>query len=281
MRRSILPSRATVVTSLVVAALVAHAPSAVAADPPSADQIVAQMKSALEPAKPSFRRFEMTVKQGGEQRTFELIQARKPLADGPRSVTVILAPDDAKGLAYLVAEKGSDPDNREWLYIPVVRRVRELVPAENYTSFLDTDFTYADLGFLDPHMTNKLLGVDNAGGKTLYRVESIPGSTTKQWYYSRIVTSVDAETLLPVKREFYSPSNMLFKVERFDDISRVDGIATPFRITMENLPAKSSTELHVVDLAYSAEMPDEIFSPDKLSTLAGVALWKPKASASK
>ena len=251
---------------------------AFADDAPSADQIIGQMKAALEPPKASLRRYTMTVNQGSEHTKFTLVQARKALPDGNRSLTVILAPEDAKGIAYLVAEKPKGQDNLEWLYIPVVRRVRELVPAENYTSFLDSDFTYGDLGFLDPASTNKLLGSETVGGKKTWKVESIPGSTTKQWYYSRIVTWVDAETLLPVKREFYSPANAVFKIEAFDDVSRVDGIATPFKITMANLPAKSTSVLEVTDVAYGLDIPDDLFGPDKLRTIAGLAFWQPKGA---
>jgi outer membrane lipoprotein-sorting protein len=247
------------------------------AAPPTAEQIVTQMKAALEPDKPSIRRMTMTVHQGSETRPFTLVQARKRLPDGARSLTVLLEPDDAKGLAYLVAEKQpGETESREWLYLPVVRRVRELAPAENYTSFLGSDLTYGDLGFLDTGGTTKLLGIESIDGRKAYKIESTPGGTTKQWYYARIVTWVDPETLLPIVREFYSPSGMRFKVERFKSVSRVDGIPTPFRLVMENLPGGTSTELSVDDVAYGVDIPDEYFGPDKLRTVAGLAFWGEK-----
>jgi outer membrane lipoprotein-sorting protein len=254
-------------------ALLASAP-ATADEAPDADRIVAQMKAALEPDKPSVRTMTMSVRQDGESQAFTVAQARSKVAGEPRSLTVLLAPDDARGLAYLVADKApGSKENKEWLYVPVVRRVRELVPAENYTSFLDSDFTYADLGFLDLGSTNKLLGSDTVGGKKAYKVESIPGSTTKQWYYARIVTWVDAETLLPLRREYYAPSGLMFKVATFDSVSRVDGMPTPFRITMENIPNRTSSELTVTNVTYAAKIPDEIFTPAKLRTIADLALW--------
>lgn len=273
------PAGAALAAAVCLAALLPA--SAAAQEKASADAIIGQMKAALEPTKPSLRRIDMTVKQGGEQRRFTLVQARKALPDGNRSLTVMVAPDDAKGLAYLVAEKPKGQDNVEWLYIPVVRRVRQLVPAENYTSFMDTDFTYADIGFLDARTTNRLVGTEQVGDKKTYKIESIPDSRTRQWYYSRIVTWVDAATLLPLRREFYSPSKMMFKVETFDEVSRVDGVATPFKITMQNLPAGSSTELAVTDVAYGVEIPDDAFGPDKLRTIADMAFWGERHPAAK
>ncbi|HZR85121.1 MAG TPA: outer membrane lipoprotein-sorting protein [Candidatus Binatia bacterium] len=242
---------------------------------PSPDSILAQMKAALEPEQTSLRRMQMTVHQEAFERQFTLVQARKHIAGEGRSLTVILEPEDAKGLAYLVSDhKPGQHDNREWIYVPVVRRVRELVPAENYTSFLDSDFTYADLGFIDLDTTNKLLATETIGGRKAYEIESIPSAKTKQWYYARIVTWVDTETLLPVKREFYSPSGIAFKVETFDSVSRVSGVPTPFHVTMKNVPAGTWTELQVTDVAYGIDLPDQAFTKDKLRTIADLAFWK-------
>lgn len=258
--------------------LVAPAARAPAQDgAPTGDQVLAQMKAALEPDKSSVRRMQMTVIQDKERRSFTLAQARKRLADGARSLIVLLEPDAAKGLAYLMAEKGPGrEDNTEWIYIPVVRRVRELTPAETFTGFLESDFTYADLGLLDLSTTNKLLGTESIGGKKAFKVESIPDERVRQWYFARIVTWVDADTLLPVKREFVSPSGLTFKVETFESVSRVDGIPTPFKITMQNLPAGTSTELQVTDLSYGLEIPDDFFGKDKLRTIADLTFWGEK-----
>lgn len=242
--------------------------------PTNGDQVIAAMKAALEPDKPSVRRMDMTVAQDGEQRHFTLVQARKHMPDGMRSVTVLLAPDDAKGLAYLVAEKKpGQKDNTQWLYIPVVRRIREMVPAENYTNFLDSDFSYADLGFVDRTTTNKLLGTETLDGKKTYKVQSIPGQTTREWYYSKINTWVDAETLLPVRREFVSPAGNTFKVETYEGVSRFDGVPTALKTTMRNLPDKTSTELKITEVSYGLDIPDEVFDQTKLRTIADLAFW--------
>lgn len=248
--------------------------------PANGDQVIAAMKAALEPDKPSVRRMDLTVSQDSEQRHFTLVQARKHLDGGMRSITVLLAPDDAKGLAYLVAEKRpGQKDNTQWVYIPVVRRIREMVPAENYLAFLDSDFTYADLGFVDQTATNNLLGTETVNGKKAYKVQSIPGDTTKQWYFARIITWVDAETLLPIKREFVSPAGNTFKVETFDGVSRFDGVPTPLKTTMRNLPDQTSSVLTVTDVSYGLVIPDEVFSKDKLRTIADLAFWNEKQPA--
>ena len=45
-----------------------------------------------------------------------------------------------------------------WMYLPALDRVRQIVPVETYQRFFDTDFTYADLGFVSRRGQYRLLG---------------------------------------------------------------------------------------------------------------------------
>ena len=253
-------------------AVVLASGSAWSADP-SADDVVRQMKSALEPPKPSVRTMTMTFDDQGTKTTFGLVQARKKLSDGDRSLTVLLEPDDARGIAYLVSHPGTG-EPVEWLYVPYVQRTRKLVPAENYQSFLDTDFTYADIGLLPTDGKNTLLGTETVDGKKAYKIESIPGSTVKQWYYARTITWIDAETLLPMRREYYSPGGDVFKTATYGSVTRIDGIPTPLQITITTRATNTSTTLQVTSVTYDANVPDTLFAPEGLRKIADADYWK-------
>lgn len=239
------------------------------AEEPSANQIIRNMRQAVEPSKASTRVITLNAKQGGGSETVKLIQARKKLADGTRgSLTFVIDPADARGLAYLELHDASG-GAKEYTYAPVIRRVRELTPAESYTAFLHSDFTYGDLGFLPTNDKNEFLGTEEEpNGKKFYKVQSTPDAAARQWYYSRYVTWIDTSTNLPLKREYYSPAGEMFKMEIFEDIVQVDGVPTPTRVTMTNLPSKSSSELVVSSISYNNDIPDEFFSPGMLHTLS-------------
>jgi outer membrane lipoprotein-sorting protein len=255
-------------------AVVLVAADARSADP-SADDVVRQMKSALEPPKPSVRTMTLTLDDQGTKTTFGLVQARKKLADGDRSLTVLLEPDDARGIAYLASDAGNG-EPTEWLYVPYVKRTRKLVPAENYQSFLDTDFTYADIGLLPTDSKNTLLGTETVDGKKAYKIESIPSSTVKQWYAARTVTWIDAETLLPMRREVYSPAGEVFKTATYGAVTRVDGVPTPLEVTIANRQGGTSTTLKVTSVTYDANIPDSLFAPEGLRKIADADFWKAK-----
>src|SRR5690606_5352022 len=248
---------------LAMASAVSRPESARAQSTPSADEIIRQMKAALEPPRPSLRKMDLTFDDRGTITKLQLAQARKRFPDGDRTLTVMLGPEGARGIAYLTMSPANGPAV-EYLYVPVVRRIRKLVPAENYQSFLDTDFSYADLGMLPLETTNELLGTEVIDGRKAYKVQSIPTSVIQTWYYARTVTWIDAETLLPMRREFYSPAGEVFKVETFGSVSKVDGVPTPLQIRMQTLASNTSSTLDVTAIDYDVELPDELFDPEKL-----------------
>jgi uncharacterized protein len=254
--------------ALVAALLLAGAPAAAA--PPDAATVMKQMKAALEPARPSTRKLTVVVSsEEGEASRWTAAQARKRIGARNLMLTVMVAPSGVRGTAFLL-EEGPAAD-AQWVYIPTVRRARQLMPVARYQAFLGSDFTYADLGFVSRGATYELLGTEQRGGAEVYRVQEVPA---ERWYYARVVTSVASDTWLPVVREFYDPSNTRWKVEHFEDVKTVDGVPTPHRIRMEDVRAGGSSEIAVSDLHYDADLPDTLFDPQQLKNAASHTLWR-------
>ena len=242
---------------------------AIAADP-TATQVVQQMRAALEPDKPSVRQLELTVLGAtpAEGSKFQLVQARKRLADKRASLTVMMAPPSALGIAYLIEDKkGTAPG--EYTYVPIVRRVRKLVGAESQSPVLDSDFTFTDLGFVPPETQDKIVGEEKVGSHDVYKIESIPNPETQQWYYSKIVTWIDKQSLFPVQRDFYSPAGQVFRIQTFGEVARVDGVPTILETTMETVGAQSRSKLRTTSITYGDDLPDDLFSPAKLPEIVG------------
>jgi hypothetical protein len=269
----------------------------VIARPPDAATIARRMKAALEPQRSSIRTLVLAMSsaavpaadltksqkevieelgQGqvsttGSTTEWTARQARKTLPDGNRILTVILAPDEVKGVAFLIWERKGKPDE-QWLYLPAVRRVRKLTPVSAYESFLGTDFTFADLGFVNLRDRKfSLLGQETVAGVPAYKVQEIMASPV--FYYSRIVTWVAKDSMLPLRRDYYDAANQLWKTELYQDVAIIDGTPTVLRIRMEDKVADTSTELRVSKVRYDAVIPDELFDPQKLPQVSKHPLW--------
>lgn len=236
--------------------------------------VVKKMKEVFEPVRPSTRKVEITMTAEGETIKWAAREAMKQFPDGKRMVLVMLEPNEVKGSAYIIQEPKDNP-SAVWTYIPVLRRVRELVGVDAYEHFLGTDFTYADLGFVRLHPQYRLLGEEEHDGKQTYKIEeTVP---KERAYYSRVITWVSKDSLLPIQRDYYDVAGTLWKTELFEE-ETIDGVPTPIRIEMKDLHGKSSTEIRVSDVRYDTQVPDALFDPTKLPMAVHSPVWQSAAT---
>jgi hypothetical protein len=243
-----------------------------AAAPPDVATIVQQMQAALEPLRPSTQKLTISVRaQQGDSSQFVASLARKKAWGEDWTLAVVQAPEGLHGITYLVREQTGQPA-LQWVYLPVLRRVRELMPIGAYEDFLGTDFTYGDLGLVNlPDRKSQFLGMEKHAGIWAYKVQEIP---QQPWYYSRIISWVAADSFLPLEREYYAPSKRLWKIERFGEIKRIDGVPTPLWIRMEDLQDGSSSTIAVSDVCYDTNVPDILFDPSHLSEVVASPVWQ-------
>jgi outer membrane lipoprotein-sorting protein len=159
-----------------------------------------------------------------------------------------------------------------WIYLSALQTARGIVPVDVYGRFLGTDFTYSDLGFVSRHGTYRFLGEETHKGVHAYKVEEVP---KEQWYYSRIVTWVSADSLLPLQRNYYDRAGRLWKTTVFDQVTVVDGVPTPLQIRMLDKQQNTSTEFQVSEVHYDVDVPDALFDPQRLAQAVTSSLWQP------
>jgi Outer membrane lipoprotein-sorting protein len=132
-------------------------------------------------------------------------------------------------------------------------------------------FTYADLGFARLHPQYRLLDEEDHGGRKTYKIEeSVP---TERAYYSRVITWVSKDSLLPIQREYYDVAGTLWKTETFEEAT-IDGVPTPIWIQMKDRQGKSSTKIRVSEVRYNVEVPDPLFDPATLPIAASSPGWQ-------
>jgi hypothetical protein len=238
----------------------------------SVQSLLQQLKDAYEVARPNTRTVTITVGDLGESVKFVGRQARKQLADGKWVAMVMVAPASIKGTAFLIHEP-TDKSKRAvvWTYAPTINRVRRLAPIEAYDHFMDTDFTFADLGFVRVHNQYTLIDEEERDGVKAFKIEEkIPA---EQMYYGRVVTWVNAANHLPIAREYYDGANALWKTEHFDAATAIEGVPTVLHIQMKDVQAGTTTNLTVSDVRYDVPVPDSIFDPQQLGKLADHPFW--------
>jgi hypothetical protein len=198
-------------------------------------------------------------------------QARGTVDHANFVLTVLLEPADVRGTALLIKEQAGQPSS-EWLYVPYLRRVRQVLPVNEFESFLNTEFTDSDMGFVN--LTNRkvtLLADGPVNGTAAYQLLEVPADPRT---FTRIVTWIAADTKRPLNREYYDVANRLWKVETFEDVATVHGTPIARHVRMQDLQTGYSSEYRISDLASDVQIPAALFDWQQLPQAADHPIWK-------
>jgi len=252
--------------------IVACATTSGVAAGPEVKTIVMQMKRGLQGPDNAVRIMELKVISNGNSAVqWKMVQANGNANDADWILTVVLAPRDAKGIAFLDKGSTSATSTVKYAYLPATRRVLEFTPVEGYDTFFATDFSYQDLGFvLLGGGGEKLIGTETRDGKKVYKLEDHP---INHPYYSKVISYVATDSLMPVERDFYDRAGKLFKTEHCT-IETVDGVPTITKIVMNNVQSGGSSEIDVTKVIRNQKIPADIFDPKNLLHIADHPFWK-------
>ncbi len=172
-------------------------------------------------------------------------------------------PPDAVGSSFLrvtyVAGSGQEAD--QWIYLPLLKKIRRVTIRNPADSFLNSDLSYADVAQrplnADEH---KFLGVKSLQGMDFYQVESVPVSEDiysrrVQWYLKG--DSWDA--CVSARIDYYSKGGALVKVQ-FNKWQQVSGAWVWDRVLVRNAITGGVSIFVVSDVEVDVGLSDSLFS---------------------
>ena len=205
-------------------------------------------------------------------RTRETRGFRKYYGEEKRTVIFYLEPRNVKDTAFLTYDyPEAERDDDQWLYLPVMRKVRRISASDRGDYFLGTDLTYEEIK-LETRVsmkdyTRKTLGEDEVDGHHCYLVESKPVNekTAKELGYGRVEQCVDSAIWIVRRATFWDTGGNPLKTSRFSDIRQVQGIWTQHRIEVENHKTGHRTRFLFSAVDYQGGVSDNLFSQIALS----------------
>lgn len=170
-------------------------------------------------------------------------------------------PGDVRRMTFMVWK---DPvkDDQRWIFIPAVDLVRRIAADDKRSSFVGSDFTYEDVSGRDvADDSHSLLREETLESKETYVVESIPKEIVE---YSKRISWIDKQTLLPLKESYYDAQGELYRVFTADRIEEISGWPTVTQRTMKNIKTSHRTEVVYDSIAYDLGLVDKDFSERRM-----------------
>jgi outer membrane lipoprotein-sorting protein len=214
--------------------------------------------------KNSYAKVEMVLisKQGNERRRLMLV-AIKDYGKLSKRYIRFTAPASIEGTAFLAWEN-EDRSDDQFLYLPELGRVRRIVSTQKDRSFVNSDFTYEDLEKRKVDKdTHRILRSERYEQYECWVLESIPKALGDS-QYSKVVSWIAKDRLMPVKAEYYDKSNRLVKRLVVRQLDKIDGIWTALETEMQDLAKEHRTRMKTLEIRYNRGIADRVFTEDYL-----------------
>jgi len=202
--------------------------------------------------------------RGGERvRDMDIYERREP-GDEMKATLFFLSPPEVKGTAFLsFTHKGRSAD--QWLYLPELKRVRQITARTRNESFVGSDLSYHDLDLLQ-EMTSwtendarsKLTGEETVDGVACHVIELTP--QREDIGYKRIVLWLGKEDLVPRKLEFFEEAAEPKRRLQQSEVTAVGAVPVAHHLEVASPSAGSRTVIEVSDVQFNQKLEDELFT---------------------
>ena len=176
--------------------------------------------------------------------------------DSSKSILFFDSPADVKGTSFLVWTENNE--DKQWLYLPALQRVRRISASGKGESFMGTELTFFDMGSHDvDDYTFTMLGEESTDGEDCYMIEALP---KKVEFYSKLILWIRKGNFIPAKADFYDPKGRYEKQGTFTQVKNIQDINTPTHIEMHNVRNNRTTIIELGNVVYDTGLKDAIFT---------------------
>lgn len=182
------------------------------------------------------------------------------------SLVRFLHPADVAGTAFLMLERGKE-QSEQYIYLPGIKRTRRIAGRERDSSFMGSDFTYADMQGVDSKQARHARRADEkVGSEVCYVIESTIDPSVKV-LYGKVVTWVRQSDFIALRTKFYDHSGKLAKTLYARRIKTVDGKLVVVEARMQNELAAHATDIFIDSVERRDDLSDAQFTPSALEHL--------------
>ena len=183
--------------------------------------------------------------------------------DGDKSLTVFDTPRDVQGTAFLSFTHILDDDD-QWLYLPALKRVKQISSKNKTGPFMGSEFSYEDLNSFEvPRYDYRWLRDEPLDGQDCFVLEVTPKDPYSG--YTKQIVWVDKSEYLPQKIDFYDRNDKLLKTLTLTGYKQyLDKYWRPAEQTMVNHQTGKKTIINMKNYEFQTGLNESDFTQNSL-----------------
>ena len=178
----------------------------------------------------------------GDENIRKLAMKKLEGEDGDRSLLIFLYPNDLKDTKLLSYEVIGG-DDKQWLYLPALKRVKRISSRNKSGSFMASEFSYEDISSQNYKNYTYLQDatVVTKDGVQYFKVLRLPKD--KHSGYSKQIIYIDTKENLARFGEYFDKQGRLLKKIFFSDYVLLDGVYRVHKIVIQNVQNQKESTL--------------------------------------
>ena len=205
------------------------------------------------------------VSRRGDTRVTKVIAYQKRKSENREDRLFLFTfPPSVKGTGFLVHSYFDREDDRMWIYLPAVGRIKRVnLSTSGGGYFMGSDFTYSDLIRVNrEEFEYRLLSEARVGGDECFviRREGRTKELQRKYGYSRDDNFIRKSDYVPIKIIFYDLAGDLLKELSVTKVHIMGQHRYPSHVIMENKQTGHSSEIVFEDLHSPTDLSDDYFT---------------------
>jgi len=252
-------NRAGFILFLMAALLITENSSLFSAEPVSGRDVAVMLDERPDGDDRKMVMHMVLVNRRGRKRERLMVSLTKDYGKDSKSVFYFRKPADVKGVGFLTwdYDKVSREDDK-WLYLPALRKSKRISGSSKNDYFMGSDLTYDDMGDRSvDEDTHRLLGSEKLDGHDCWILESKPKD--KSYMYSKVVSRIRKDALIPVKSEFYDRQGKLLKTMTKTEIKKHQGFWVSYRTEVNNVQDRHKTIFEIKEAGFNVGLRNSLF----------------------
>ena len=209
------------------------------------------------------------------KRIYKMKNYRKAYGKDSKSIMFFISPANVKNTGYLQFKwNDTNKENDSWLYNPALGKVKRIASSDKSSSFMRSDFSYADLDGIDieNYDFKFMKKSEKIDGHDTWVIEALPKKSIKNMVikktgYLKILIYIRKDIFQIVKAKYYVKKGKKIKYLKLSDLKIVNGIWTAHKIEMittKRRRQEHTTVILIDNIKYNIEISDDFFTTRKL-----------------
>lgn len=201
---------------------------------------------------------------GGERLRELRVKTLEGRDDGDQLLAIFETPADVRGTVFLSHTHAGRADD-QWLFLPAIKRVKRIAPANQSSPFMGSEFSYEDLASAEVEKyTYAYRGDERYEGDAGFLLERVPVDAESG--YSRQRVWVDQERYVALKIEYYDRRGEKLKTLTLGDYRQYLGrYWRAHEARMENHQSGKLTILRWEDIGFRQGLGEQDFLPASMA----------------